>query len=373
MGFGREVCSIETASPRAREERPRWSIDLAVLRGLAILLVVFGHFLPPEGSSYWLAIRRFIYDVHVPLFFVVSGLLWGSRRASPQLFDLRWLPRLVVPFMVFTLLPLAGITLAQMIPGLAMSLPAIGAEQIIAHLRNPQWGGFAVHLWFLYALAIVRFVYPLLRRVVPSDGLVLALTIVLSLAPWPGEGCLRLAALHLPLFAAGVLFGRAGLHLRQGFPGTWAAFAAVGLHAALFAASRVGPTRLLLGLCGTVLLWEIARRIRGRNRAALAALGDRSLEIYLFHPFFIPAALVLMSIATSQAAFWAIWLTTGLIATVGSWVLVRGLDRIPGAGAVLFATRPSHGTLSPMTLLTRREVATVASDRGGSGGWSRRH
>lgn len=318
-------------------QRPLWSSRLAALRGLAIVLVVLGHMRPDSGSESWLTLRRVIFDIHVPIFFVVAGALWGvGQRSASTSGGWRWLPRLLVPLVAFTAIPFAAVLLGRLLFGDVGWLPPLDAQRLVEHCLNPQRGGFAVHLWFLMALLVVRLAHPLMRLALRSDVAVLAAAIIISMAPLPGTFCLRLAALHLPLYAAGVLLGRGRLQevtLRRGW--LWA-LGAAGLYAALYSLPRIGPVRLVLGLCGVVVLWELTRLLRGRLRAALVSLGDRSLEVYLLHPLFVPVALALAALAGSGWLSWFIWLSCGAVTLLGSWALVRGVDAVPGATTILF-------------------------------------
>lgn len=61
----------ETSS--TKRQRETW-ID--VLKGIGIILVVIGHVSLGNTLNSW------IYTFHMPLFFSVSGYLWGGKRKN---------------------------------------------------------------------------------------------------------------------------------------------------------------------------------------------------------------------------------------------------------------------------------------------------
>lgn len=58
------------------------SRDLDVAKGLGILLVVVGH-----GYSYSTNIEVLIYGLHMPFFFIVSGMIYGQKQEQFRLLE----------------------------------------------------------------------------------------------------------------------------------------------------------------------------------------------------------------------------------------------------------------------------------------------
>lgn len=88
-----------------------YSPQLDIIKGMAIALVVAGHVLNrspwPDPhlrlAAGWLV--RLIYSFHIPLFFMLSGALFGGLgRRSPMGYVAGRFPRLMLPFGVYALL-----------------------------------------------------------------------------------------------------------------------------------------------------------------------------------------------------------------------------------------------------------------------------
>lgn len=115
-------------------------LSLDYMKAFAIFLVVLGHLIDgvdsPENGF-----RTFIYSLHMPLFFIVSGFLSSKKRLS--LHDLStWYmhkTKLLIPFFIFSL----------------------GNILIL----NRTWDGFLVWnkfgLWFLWTLFLFDTIYAL--------------------------------------------------------------------------------------------------------------------------------------------------------------------------------------------------------------------
>jgi len=54
--------------------------SLTIVKGIAILLIVWGHFIPESSPHYWQLIHDILYTFHVPVFFFISGYLFGISK-----------------------------------------------------------------------------------------------------------------------------------------------------------------------------------------------------------------------------------------------------------------------------------------------------
>lgn len=141
-------------------------IDYAKL--FAILLVVIGHSFRDEmrQASYTCEfIYKFIYRFHMPMWFMLSGILYGYHRdrytaKSGISFILGKIKTLLIPFTVYSLLIFAAFKAAGAVPQLAARLSGseYGTMNIGAYIRrsvlladNP----YAFHLWYLEVLFIL--------------------------------------------------------------------------------------------------------------------------------------------------------------------------------------------------------------------------
>lgn len=183
----------------------------SILRVIAILLVLISHMtyykvgnafggidylaLAPSGTSFkWYFIfdkvRYVIYLFHMPLFMAISGALFalqtkkGRWSAFGSFTEAKW-QRLMIPYLVFTLLYLVPLKYLSGYFGQANFLMAEGSQLTL--LGNS-------HLWYLYTLFVVALVaYFLVPRMqvwylLPLWGLHLASAYVgLSLISLPME------------------------------------------------------------------------------------------------------------------------------------------------------------------------------------------
>ena len=50
---------------------------ISVMRGIASILVVIGHYLPENSPAWYETMNKFIYSFHMPLFFIISGYVYS--------------------------------------------------------------------------------------------------------------------------------------------------------------------------------------------------------------------------------------------------------------------------------------------------------
>ena len=128
-----------------QKNRIEW-IDVA--KGIAIVAMVLGHTGIPEIG------RKFIWAFHMPIFFIISGLLYNgdkNKKVAPFLF--KRIQTLVVPFLFFSCVTVLGSRLTE------------NPINITSLLLN-GWGGFA--LWFVQVLFVTELLYCLIT---PPSGL----------------------------------------------------------------------------------------------------------------------------------------------------------------------------------------------------------
>ena len=75
------------------------------LKGIGILLVVMGHLLSPGELYLQSTVKQFVYSFHMPLFFFLSGLVYGlSRLSNSKVFLAKKITSLLIPYLSFTAL-----------------------------------------------------------------------------------------------------------------------------------------------------------------------------------------------------------------------------------------------------------------------------
>jgi uncharacterized membrane protein YcfT len=210
-------------------------LDLDRAKGVAILLVVFGHIVarePPVGVEWYDQVRYLIYRFHMPFFLYLSGYvawLTGAAltpfAAVPGLLRRR-AERLLLPFLLFGLFVLLGKLVAARL--LHVDNAPAG---LLEGLRDLVWTtgeSPATMVWFLWALFLSSALAPLL---VPRIGLAgfVALGFALSAAELPAIAYLDKFGRHFLFFALGCLAAAREARwlplFERWLPFWWAAFA----------------------------------------------------------------------------------------------------------------------------------------------------
>ena len=115
-----------------------------ILKGIAILLIVYGHITPGAVPF----VTDYVSTFHIPLFFFVSGLLYNDAKYKNDFrsFAKNRLKGLVLPFLYFSII-------------VALGYFFITDDYLlfVTHLLSSGWGGYA--LWFLPVLILVEFAY----------------------------------------------------------------------------------------------------------------------------------------------------------------------------------------------------------------------
>ena len=209
-------------------------LDLDRAKGLAILLVVFGHLVSrqdPAGVTWYEPLRIAIYLFHMPFFMYLSGyvLFWSqsgggagrpagisrganggsiSRRPQPWLFGVaKRARRLLIPFFGFGLLTIAGKLAAAHLMHVD-NLPAGGwgaLDSLLIHTASSP----ALSVWYIGVLFVYASVTPLLLRLppIPVPPAVRPMLARLGLDPIPSVAwLLPVAALLYAIDAPAIVY-----------------------------------------------------------------------------------------------------------------------------------------------------------------------
>lgn len=335
---------MSATSAAVRDRR----LDLDRAKGLAILLVVFGHIVAqqvPPGVGWYEPLRYLVYRFHMPFFLYLSGtvvVLAGTLATPPQ----GWrrlagkrAERLLLPFFALGLLILLGkLAAAQLVfvdnqpQGL---LPGL-RDLFLTTARSP-----AITVWYLLVLFLATVVaVPLYRLGLRGNALV-ALGLLLQLPEVPALLYLDRFASHFLFFAAGVWVAERQSWLLPRFEAWqwlwWPVFgAALGV-----ASLHVLPDNWAMVLCGLACIPALHGAVRCAPIAQLQWplwLGRYSLAIYLFNTIAIgcaKAALILLGFGWT--AHWfalhaAVLMAAGVAGPILFKMLVlrrkRTLDRL---------------------------------------------
>lgn len=137
-----------------------------ILKGIAILLIVYGHIIP--GCIPFLT--KYVSTFHIPLFFFVSGLLFNETKYQHNFVGfLRGRTRgLALPFLMFSGIVAIGYYLIE-----------VDYTAFLCNLFRTGWGGYA--LWFVPVLLLVEIAYyPLAKLHATQRLLVLVICVICS-------------------------------------------------------------------------------------------------------------------------------------------------------------------------------------------------
>lgn len=125
------------------------------LKGLLIILVVFGH------TGIDSSIQKWIYSFHMPLFLIISGFFYKESR---DIISLKRIKRLVLPFIGFTILAI----IFPGLPSLILKNKPIEWSKIF-YLEERIF--FNTPIWFLIVLFFIEIKINLINKITntPSD------------------------------------------------------------------------------------------------------------------------------------------------------------------------------------------------------------
>jgi len=318
--------------------------DLDRAKGLAIILVVFGHLVAregPAGVGWYEPLRMAVYLFHMPFFLYLSGYvaaLTGAAMTPPAGWAglaRRRAARLLGPFLGFGLLILAG--KLALGPLARVDNPPAGFVEGLVGLAWATGRSPATSVWYLFALFVFSVATPVVWRRGGAAGLV-AVAAVLFVLPAPPLLYLDRVCGYFLFFVAGVLAGsRAAAWERvmdRGWAGAAAVFAVVLICASLgWPAGTAAKLWLLAaGLLGMPALHGLTRAMPSD---AMLWLGQWSFAIYLLNTICIGLAKAgLLTVwAWDGAAFLpfaAVLMLAGLFGPVALGVAARSIARRAG-------------------------------------------
>ncbi len=278
--------------------------DLDRAKGLAIVLVVFGHLVArqgPQGVDWYETLRGAVYLFHMPFFFYLSGFV-AARSGAASTPPAAWTVlarararRLLVPFAAFGLLILlAKLALARVL--VVDNVPASFGDGLVALVWRSS-ASPATSVWYLAALFAFSLALPLL---VWADAGRLRLAVALSallfaLVPPPVLYLDRITG-YFVFFVAGVAAADAGaawlLWLDRWRAALLGGFAVL-LAAAMMAGAGGAADRPWLLACGLASMPALHALVRGApfdRSAVLAGLGRYCFSIYLLNTICIGLA-----------------------------------------------------------------------------------
>lgn len=321
------------ASPRTRD------LSMDVAKGVGIILVVIGHAwrgLESAGliGNPWLfrLIDQLIYNFHMPLFFLLSGMTfqsWALRRPVGEAAFSR-VTRLLWPLVLWTYL----FTAARLAAGDAANTQLSGIESLLFFPLPPRdhfWFLWALFLQHLVVLALIRFVTGPLSA--PAWAVLAALVVLASSFTPVGLNAWTVgAATYAGAFLAGLALGQTGWRPSGPLAFLIAAAVFLGLQAASF---RLPPSLLTAQVLGIVLSLAALAMIHvlssGRANGGLrllAYLGLSSMGIYLAHTIFSAGTRAVLGRLTQDLTLHMILGTlAGIIGPLILYAVIRRVGR----------------------------------------------
>lgn len=271
--------------------------NLNYLKAFAAFLVIFGHGLtyyicygnPTEAVS---VLEHLVYQVHVPLFFVISGFLCHRQPVLP--YYKKKVLRVLVPFWFFTALKLVY---ANFVSDVYAHADSVAGQLYAAFVTGQMY-------WFAYAIMAVFLAAPLFweksesappRRAI-TGFLIFALynliTSICDISVFPKVFQIASAAKYLPFFLSGLILRRYSTAFRVWFfthrrivlPVSLAVAAASACTFA-FGVDLGYSMDVLAAYALMAPLLLLANRIPENDRI-LTYAGNRSYQSMLLDPFF---------------------------------------------------------------------------------------
>lgn len=277
--------------------------DIDRAKGLAILLVVFGHLVAragPEHVGWYEPLRHAVYSFHMAFFFYLSGLVvmlsgaalqprpgWVKRRAM----------RLLLPFAVLGILVAVGKHLAVhwMFVDHAPGGLAAGVSRLIWHTGDSPDGS----IWYLFVLFAFSVAAPwALAGQANRLGWGVLAAVGIFFIPLPDYFYADDMARYAVFFTAGLCAGFWDARWLSFIDRSWPVWLAMLVFMSLYVAlsGGIAPKFLFLaaGLCAIPALHGLVRYSWLRSSQSLLWLGRYCFMIYLFITIFIGLAKALL-------------------------------------------------------------------------------
>jgi fucose 4-O-acetylase-like acetyltransferase len=274
--------------------------DIDRAKGLAILLVVFGHLVAradPARVAWYEPLRRAVYAIHMPFFLylsglvaVLSGMLLAPRANWPRLVKSR-ARRLLLPFFGLGGLIVLGKILAAR--GMVVDNIPAGIDSGFYDLVWRTAYSPALSIWYLFVLFVVSLGFMLLlggqRARIPF---LLGCCVVLYVLPLPPYLYLDRIGTYAVFFGCGAGAGLLGARWDGFMDRRWPVLLAM-LFCLLAEVAWFGagwPEKILLlplGVLAMPALHGLLRCYGATSPRVFLVLGRYSFMIYLFNTIFI--------------------------------------------------------------------------------------
>jgi fucose 4-O-acetylase-like acetyltransferase len=310
-----QALARETRKPSSSGKRSNL-VDL--VKGLAIILVVYGHTAQGVvhrgwGSGPWADFSKaFIYSFHMPTFFFASGLfVFGSiQQRGPANFAFEKMKTVLYPYLLFAAISAA---IGPLIRRFQMSYSPFDWKVFLRNVADGSVSWFLFTLFWCLLLALLTVRFP--------NWLRFLLSVFAGVAPIYGTFTTDRVLQDFCFVAAGMWVGNHIFRLED-IPKSMAAIGFVLLAVLQFAAIYFYGfvnrwTYIELGLTGTADLFLLSRLLENhRIGEALVWVGRASLAIFLLSAFAQGATRVVLSDLFHTNNLWLQLLLPTAFATV---------------------------------------------------------
>src|SRR3954463_4577160 len=274
---------------------PRHRPDIDRAKGLAILLVVFGHLMAsgyPRGNHWYDTATDIVSRFHMPVFLYLSGYVFAltGKQAITYGGYARFLRertmRLLLPFLLFGLLIVVGKYIAKFF--LYVDDPPHSLWSGLSDLLLNTDKSPALSIWYVYVLFLYSAAMPLLWRLGLRWPGAALLGLGLFAIPAPDFLYLDRAASFFLFFAIGGLVAS-----RPDIESWFHRLVLVWLllfNATLFTEWTALPGQARMLLCGAAAIPALHGLVKARFLArerALLVLGENAFSIYLLNTIVI--------------------------------------------------------------------------------------
>lgn len=273
-------------------------MDIEYLKGIAILLVVYGHIYHPLLPGYFLAARTAIYAFHMPLFLFVSGYIGYLSASSKAFEDLgayaqRRAMRLIVPFFFMAAFIVAGKLAMQLVLPMNKPITSIGDSFLSVFINTEQ--SPVLFIWYLF----VVFVFSVsLRFIANHNSRYIYIAFILALIMhvvqvFLNQNGIKNDILYLDRIMMYYVFFMLGC-IAARHQGLWMnlvnriwLFAAVPFVYFQFYPVGSDWRYIVVGTLSIIFLHGLALRLSGPLARSLAWIAQYVFSIYLFNLIFI--------------------------------------------------------------------------------------
>ena len=269
--------------------------DIDIAKGMCIVLVVIGHYIPANSPKWYLTLIDVIYSFHMPLFMYASGFIFRATKKPVKYnnFVLKKFRRLGIPYILVSWLIICIKLLTE--KTMYVENP-VSFSSFYEILYLPSAGYF---LWYVYVLFLVFLIIPIFNTPIKINFL-LFLSLIWLIIPVQITDlfCINQFKSHLFYFVSGCFVSQYQSIIRKktrNIPVFLLVLCFIVLYLFAHVYNNLSNTVILkcisvcLALTGICITLKISRYIEMNTQklnCIFLKLAMYSYTIYLFHTSF---------------------------------------------------------------------------------------